>query len=256
MLEQERAIRQVLSNDRKTSHLVPSWQDIDVLESLDKALSPLADLTDILSGEKYVTISSVKPLLHHMTSDILIRKEGDTQLTRDIKKKISAYLEKKYENIEVNELLDVATFLDPRFKMKFVEESDKDSVQERVVREGTYVAEQLSEEKEDNSRPESTGTAAVVTAPPAKKPKLCTLLKLSMGGGDSSEKSQSLNPEEKAKAEVESYLRVPEQDVEGHPLHWWKAEERKYPILATLARKYLCVCASSSASERLFSTVN
>jgi len=56
-----------------------------------------------------------------------------------------------------------------------------------------------------------------------------------MGGGDSSEKGQSPNPEEKAKAEVEAYLRVP---VEGHPLHWWKAEERKHPLLANLAKKY------------------
>ena len=48
VLEQEREIRQVLSNDRKTAHLIPSWQDIDVLESLNKALSPLAELTDIL----------------------------------------------------------------------------------------------------------------------------------------------------------------------------------------------------------------
>ena len=47
-----------------------------------------------------------------------------------------------------------------------MEEFEKDSVQERVVREGISVAEQLSY-KEDNSSPESTGTAAVVTAPPA-----------------------------------------------------------------------------------------
>ena len=86
-----------------------------------------------------------------MTSDILMRK-GDTQMTRDIKKKVSTYLEKKYEQLEVNELLDVATFLDPRFEMKFVEDNDKDSIEERVVSEGTQVALQLSEE--GSSRPE------------------------------------------------------------------------------------------------------
>ena len=31
-LEQEPAIRRVLSNDRKASHLVPTWQDVDILE--------------------------------------------------------------------------------------------------------------------------------------------------------------------------------------------------------------------------------
>ena len=59
ILEQEVAIRSVLSADRKTSHLVPTWQDIDVLQSIHKALNPVSNLTDILSGEKYVTVSAI-----------------------------------------------------------------------------------------------------------------------------------------------------------------------------------------------------
>ena len=49
------AIRQVLSNDRKSVHLIPSWQDTEVLESIKSALGPLRDFTDLLSGEKHVT---------------------------------------------------------------------------------------------------------------------------------------------------------------------------------------------------------
>ena len=101
VLEQEKAIRQVLSSERKTAHLIPTWQDIDVLESVDKVLSPLAELTDIMSGEMYITVSSIKPLLRHMTSDILVPKEDETQLGRDIKKRISTYMLKKYEDLEV-----------------------------------------------------------------------------------------------------------------------------------------------------------
>ena len=55
VLEQEKAVRQVLSNDRKTAYLIATWQDIEVLESINKALAPLADLTYIISGEDYVT---------------------------------------------------------------------------------------------------------------------------------------------------------------------------------------------------------
>ena len=74
VLEQEPAIRQVLSSDRKTAHLIPTWQDMNVLESLNKALSPLADLTDIISGEDYVTISTLKPLMHHITKKPCLSK--------------------------------------------------------------------------------------------------------------------------------------------------------------------------------------
>ena len=50
-LEQEPVIRRVLSNDRKASHLVPTWQDVDILEGVVKALEPVADFTDMPSGK-------------------------------------------------------------------------------------------------------------------------------------------------------------------------------------------------------------
>ena len=55
ILEQEEAIRIVLSADRKTSHLILTWQDVDVLQSIHTALSPVSSLTDILSGDTYTT---------------------------------------------------------------------------------------------------------------------------------------------------------------------------------------------------------
>lgn len=63
VLEQERAISQVLKADRKSRHLVLSWQDVDVLEAVKKVLSPLQDFTDALSREQYVSISYLKPVL-------------------------------------------------------------------------------------------------------------------------------------------------------------------------------------------------
>ena len=55
LLEQEGAIRAVLSTDRKASHLVPTWQDVDVWKAINDALSPLAKFTDIMSGMLYIT---------------------------------------------------------------------------------------------------------------------------------------------------------------------------------------------------------
>ena len=50
LLEQEQAIRVVLSADRKLSYLVPTWQDVDIWKAINAALEPLAGFTDILSG--------------------------------------------------------------------------------------------------------------------------------------------------------------------------------------------------------------
>ncbi|KAL2083830.1 hypothetical protein ACEWY4_019348 [Coilia grayii] len=63
ILEQAQAIRHVLSDDRR-SNLSLTWQDTDVLQAVQKALKPVSDFTDILSGENYVTSSSVLPMPH------------------------------------------------------------------------------------------------------------------------------------------------------------------------------------------------
>lgn len=61
-------LSQVLSEDRASRHLIPKWSDLDVLEAMNKALIPLVEFTDALSGEEYVTISSVKPVFHILHS--------------------------------------------------------------------------------------------------------------------------------------------------------------------------------------------
>lgn len=71
VLEQQRAISQVLSSDRKSGPLIPTWQDTDTLEAINKSLQPLTEFTDALSHEKYVSVSFVKPVLHLFSSSIL-----------------------------------------------------------------------------------------------------------------------------------------------------------------------------------------
>ena len=61
ILEQDAAIHMVLSDDRKTTHLIPIWQDTMVLESVNAAHSPVAEFTD-LSLVK-LSISAIKPLM-------------------------------------------------------------------------------------------------------------------------------------------------------------------------------------------------
>jgi len=94
ILQQEEAIRVVLSADRKTTHLVPTWQDIDVLQSIGQALSPLSSLTDILSGEEYVTVSAVMPMMQLIDDKLLKETDDNTQLTKDIKQRIKQDLRK------------------------------------------------------------------------------------------------------------------------------------------------------------------
>ncbi len=105
ILEQEHALRQVLSGERTTAHLVPTWQDIEVLGSLQAALGPLADFTDMLSGEERVTLSAVKPVLHILKTEVLAESSEDTRLTADIKGRVLSYMEHKYADSEIDEMM-------------------------------------------------------------------------------------------------------------------------------------------------------
>ena len=49
-------------------------------------------------------------------------------------------------------------------------------------------------------------------------------------------------------------MQLPVPDIDDNPLKWWKFEESRLPTLSKVARKYLCVCATSVESERTFST--
>lgn len=53
------------------------------------------------------------PVLHNLKTKILLAKEDDTALTRDIKKIVIEDLHARYTDPSVLKLLSIATFLDP-----------------------------------------------------------------------------------------------------------------------------------------------
>ena len=58
---------------------------------------------------------------------------------------------------------------------------------------------------------------------------------------------------EKAKKELQTYRSFPAILTSVDPLLWWWQKSDQIPMLASLAKKYLCVQASSTRSERVFS---
>ena len=73
-VEQQEAIGVVLASDCKTSHLIPTLEDFDVIDSVLAALIPFRDVTH-LSGVDHITVLAVSPLIQHIFSVLLVPKD-------------------------------------------------------------------------------------------------------------------------------------------------------------------------------------
>ena len=72
--------------------------------------APILDFTDALSGDEHVSVSFVKPALPLFNTSFhsfLYMQEEDTDLTKNIKKKMVDYLNEKYEDDDTQKLLDI-----------------------------------------------------------------------------------------------------------------------------------------------------
>lgn len=71
-----------------------------------------------------------------------------------------------------------------------------------------------------------------------------------------SQSTKELDPRKTTRKKIEKYKMTPNADTESNPLDWWKVNAVTYPIMSKLAKKYLCISASCSASKRVFSKRN
>ncbi|XP_069388963.1 E3 SUMO-protein ligase ZBED1-like [Paralichthys olivaceus] len=250
VLEQEGALAKVLSSDIKTRHLVPTWQDLEVLEAVQKVLKPLQDFTDALSGEEYITLSYVKPVLHLFNESLLACEEGDSELRKSIKTSIVEYLNSKYSEPATTDLLEMASFVDPRFRTTYIPSEKVDALKHRAVLEvETLLADQSSCQQpylRVPTVPEPADGEAAAVAPKAKKT-LASFFKQRTATTTAPTKRGAIENE------LSSYLQSASVESDTDPLKWWKDHEFVFPALSHLAKKYLLVPASSSPSERVFS---
>ena len=71
--------------------------------------------------------------------------------------------------------------------------------------------------------------------------------------GDDDERGRDQNTPA-GSSEVERYVHELQISRNDDPLKWWRNNECRYPCLSSLAKRYLCIPATSASSERVFST--
>ncbi len=146
----------------------------------------------------------------------------------------------------MDELLSLASTLDPWLKNHY----NKD---DRIKVTGTAVMAELMAmvTEEDSPTPGPSTASAQVTIPLSQQKTQKQYF------GSYFKKPQEFRGESLCIAiekEIQSYLMIHEVDSDVNPLDWWKKQEINFHRLGKLAKQYLCIPASSSPSERAFST--
>ena len=234
--------------EMKRMDLLPKDTECRLLEEMLQVLKPFKDVTVQVSAEKYVTASAIRPLIHHLTQNALRVQDADSSVIKAMKREMAKNLESRYQEPIVKEMLDFACFVDPRFKsMPFLDTNEREALQEDFLAE---VMMHVIPEQEDE-RPDSDSDQAD-QEPPSKKPK--TGLGMLLGNMfNIPVEKRRMSIREKAEQEMRLYMQEPSPFVDVNVLEWWKENCNRFPAIAEVARRRLCMPATSTPAERLFS---
>lgn len=145
---------------------------------------------------------SVKPVLHILHSRVLAEEEDDVALTKAIKSDILAYLDDKISDPPTVELLDTASFVDPRFKAAYISVDCVTAIQEKVKTEMKSAAAVHTGITAENTKPQPS------TSSEAKKPKR-SLGSFFKGSEATPSTAPTVSPEQAVEAGLNSYLVSP-----------------------------------------------
>lgn len=240
-----------------------SDDDYRKAEQFIRVMKILCTSTICISAERSPTLGQILPILGKLQHHFTVTDE-DSSFTQTIKDKIWGDLSKRYQDESIRQFLEEGTALDPRFKTKVGDEVWTRLQEELVTRisqqnKGVTQAQQMEQELEgtagdhdDNSSDEDC-TAAVTTL---KKPKLSALEELFADEDMAVEIRQenTFSTTEKIEEEIQRYRGLPSTLTSVNPVTWWLNARDNMPMLSDLATRYLCVQASSTPSERTFST--
>ena len=117
VLANKEAIAQVLINDKVYRDHILSPEDITILKEVKDILEPWKELTVMMSKENDATISLIAPSIYNLLHKQLQVQDYDSGFAAQMKNAMKEDLCKRYQDPEVKSALQLASLLDPRFKL-------------------------------------------------------------------------------------------------------------------------------------------
>ena len=240
LLENRWPVIAVLSDEtvtkRQYRYLDLSSDNWVILEDLTEVLEPLEVATVFLSKETNVSLSSVLPVVNGLVSK-LATTANDSHIILEFKTKVVADLKQRWklDELDTDGLSVLATALDPRFRqLKFLSNEQRSEVKEELLRRASATEK-------------ANGSATSVDPPAPKRAK--SAFDILLG-----EEEDTVASNDTCDAQLAQFFVEKAAPHSTNPIDWWRQNEFRFPQLAEVARSVLCVPATSTPSERLFST--
>ncbi|XP_016129599.1 zinc finger BED domain-containing protein 1-like [Sinocyclocheilus grahami] len=223
-------------------------EDFHKAEEFVQLMRVLYTSTLCVSCEKNATCGQIIPILQKLEEHFTMKDE-DTMFVASIKEK----------DDDIQAFLHEATAMDPRFNGRSVsDERLRRKAIEANVRPTIGLSDEMTDtEHQEKEESEGEGEKMEETIPPLhiKRSALEELfskedreLRLRI-----QKDTLSLTLSERVDLEVERYKNLPPIPTAEDPVMWWWEKRADLPLLTTIT-SYLCAQASSTPSERVFST--
>ena len=245
LLEQRWAVYGVLHDETVSK---PDYKRLDLrdeqwelISQLIVVLKPLQVATTALCEEHNISVSLVYPVVHGLLKKHLAPLSGEHTAVKVFKENVASQLKQRFDpdSEEIAEDPPVlASALDPRYhQLKFFSSEQRSVIYSKL--------KELAVEVHAEAQTVETEAQESIAKRPRQDSAIDFLLGDSLGNGDADRSPQD---------EVEIFLREPVLGTNANPLKWWKANESRFLILSKLAKRLLCIPATSVPAERIFST--
>lgn len=251
MMERLVNIKAPLSATMSTLPQAPNYlneSEWEIILDSTHILKPFQIMTaELLSGEKYPTLSVVIPLIRGLQHNLRNLKTK-TDIGDVFRNMLMGIVSRRLGILESNKIVAKATFLDPRFKKTAFDLLENASnAQKWVSGELKMIISKNTEMKNEMNTTVST------TAHSSNSTNDATKSLWEHFDNKVVQVKTTLSPNITSALMIRQYLDMPLLDRRKNPLEFWKQHKHTLPDLYKMQLKYLCIPATSVPSERVFS---
>lgn len=252
IIELEEPLRTTMALLNSTNLPIISVEEWQLLSDIKNVLQPMEEVTKIICGQSYVTLSSVIILTKGLENIYISMKHKDNNppIIQNIVTTILDGISTRLGDLENSQTLLISTFLDPRFKNVGFSSANVAERAKKLVTNlvSSKVNEMSVQNKSSASEDKNNDKDKVET--PLQKTSVWGLFDTKAASTSTKSVSSATS---RAIIEVQRYVEEELLERDKDPLQWWKQYSYNFPYLSKVVQEKFGVVATSVPCERVFS---